>query len=226
MTDDVERVLEWLRDHGSQETLSGMARYGIPAVRAFGIPMRVMKAYAKELGTHHPLALSLWDTGWYEARTVAVFIADTAELTREEMDRWAADFDSWAICDTACFHLFDRSDWAWSSVARWATAEPEFNKRAAFALLWGLSVHDKASGEAPFLDGLRWIDEGARDERLYVKKAVNMALRAVGKRSKALNEAACELARRLVASDEATPVWIGRHALRELESSRVQARLG
>lgn len=226
MKDDVAGILSWLREHGSAEALSGMARYGIPDERAFGIPMRVMKAYAKELGTNHRLALSLWDTGWYEARTVAVFIADPAELTREEMDRWAADFDSWAICDTACFHLFDRTDSAWSSVPRWAKTEAEFNKRAAFALLWGLSVHDKASGDEPFLEALRWIDEGAQDERLYVKKAVDMALRAVGKRSPALNVAACKLARRLAARDDATPRWIGRHALRELESSRVQARLG
>lgn len=202
-----------------------MARYGIPDDRAFGMAMRDMKSHAKQLGRDHQLALSLWESGWYEARTVAVFIAEPTELTSSQMDGWAGDFDSWAICDTACFHLFDRTKHAWPKVPKWAKAKTEFKKRAAFALLWGLSVHDKDSGDEPFLSAMEWIEHGAQDDRLYVKKAVDMALRAIGKRNRSLNTAACALARHLASQGERTPSWVGRHVLRELESERVQERL-
>ena len=225
MTHTGDSVLAWLRDNASEEAREGMLRYGIPNERAFGLAMRDMKAYAKTIGKDHDLALTLWETAWYEARTVAAFIADPSAMTSAQMDAWAADFDSWAICDTACFHLFDRTDHAWGRVPKWARARSEFKKRAAFALLWGLSFHDKEAADERFVDALAWVEHGAQDERDYVKKSVDMALRAIGKRNRALNAAARDVAGRLAAEPGRAPSWIGRHALRELESERVQARL-
>jgi 3-methyladenine DNA glycosylase AlkD len=133
------------------------------------------------------------------------------------MEEWRRDFDNWAICDTACFALFDRTPHAWSKVRQWAGLKDEFGKRAAFALLWGLTVHDKRSGDEPFLKGLKLIEEAADDERNFVKKAVNMALRATGKRNAALRAAAVAVAQRLAASDNAAARWNGKDALRELK---------
>lgn len=141
------------------------------------------------------------------------------------MDRWCRDFDNWAICDTLCFALFDHTPHAWSKVWQWSKRSNEFEKRAAFALLWALTVHDKTASDKLFRDGLRLIEEAAEDERNFVKKAVNMALRAIGKRSSSLNIAARRVAQRLANSDKPAPRWIGKNALRELSSASVQRRL-
>jgi len=141
------------------------------------------------------------------------------------MEKWRRDFDNWAVVDTLCFVLFDRTPHAWSKVGKWSTAKDEFGKRAAFALLWSLSVHDKVSGDEPFLRALPLLERGAADERHFVKKAVNMALRAIGKRSRKLNAAAATLARRLAESENAATRWIGKDALRELTSPSVAKRL-
>lgn len=216
---DLETALAWLERAGTKKTLDGMARYGIPATRAFGVTVGATKAYAKEIGTAHALALELWKSGRYEARLLAAFIGDPQATTPKQMDAWANDFDSWAICDTVCFHLFDRSPHAWKKVHAWAAARAEFKKRAAFALLWGLTVHDKAAPDSRFLQSLPLIERAATDGRDYVTKGVDMALRAVGKRNPALRKAALGLATRLAASKEAAPARIGRSAIRELARS-------
>ena len=221
----VQSVLTWLKRHSSKATRDGMARYGIPSDNAFGVTMANMKVLAKQLGRDHDLAAALWDTGWYEARMLTSFVDDPARVTSAQMDRWCRDFDNWGICDTVCFHLFDRTPHAWAKVARWSGKQEEFVKRAAFALLWGLTVHDKRADDAQFLLGLGLIERAASDERHLVKKAVNMALRAVGKRSPALNDAAVTVARRLADSTEATPRWVGKDALRELTSPAIVRRL-
>jgi 3-methyladenine DNA glycosylase AlkD len=141
------------------------------------------------------------------------------------MDRWCRDFDNWGICDTVCFHLFDRTPHAWAKIAQWHDRREEFVKRAAFALLWGLTVHDKHAGDEPFAQGLLKVELAATDERHFVKKSVNMALRAVGKRNPALNAAAVTVARRLADSPQAAARWVGKDALRELTSSAVIRRL-
>jgi 3-methyladenine DNA glycosylase AlkD len=187
--------------------------------------MGAMKTFAKGVGKDHELALDLWKTGSYEARTVAVHVADPAELTRAQMDVWVGDMDNWAICDTACVHLFDRTPFAWNAQPDWAASPGEFVRRAAFALVWALSVHDKTASDARFKGALRLIDEAASDDRTYVKKAVDMALRAIGKRNLTLNDAARATARDLASSEDRTRAWIGRHALRELESEKVRSRL-
>jgi 3-methyladenine DNA glycosylase AlkD len=213
---DVPAVLSSLRELATEEALAGMARYAIPSDRAFGVAMRDVQALAKRLGRNHELAAGLWESGWYEARLLASYVDDPACVTPEQMDRWCGDFDNWAVCDTICFALFDRTPHAWSKVEQWAPQEKEYVKRAAFALLWGLTVHDKRAPDERFLQGLRWVEQAAVDERHYVKKAVNMALRAVGKRNQALLRAALEVAERLAASKNAAPRWIGKDAYREL----------
>jgi 3-methyladenine DNA glycosylase AlkD len=202
-----------------------MARYGIPSDKAFGVAMKDLKVLGKELGRNHELAAALWDTGVYEARMVCAFVDDPALITAAQMDRWCHDFDNWAIGDTLCFHLFDRTPFAWARVARWSSRRNEFQKRAAFALLWSLCLHDKRSGHEPFVRGLVLIERAAGDGRNFVKKGVNMALGALGRRNLALNAAAVTVARRLADSHEPSARWNGRTALKELTSPAVTRRL-
>lgn len=225
MLPDVQEVLSSLKQLATEATLTGMARYAIPSDKAFGVAMRDIQALAKRLGRSHELAERIWASGWYEARLLAAYVDDPVSVTPEQMDRWCDDFDNWGVCDTICFALFDRTPHAWSKVEQWAPQEKEYTKRAAFALLWGLTVHDKRASDEPFLRALRWVEEAAADERHFVKKAVNMALRATGKRNLALHRAALEVAGRLAASRNAASRWIGKDAHRELSSPAVVRRV-
>jgi 3-methyladenine DNA glycosylase AlkD len=223
--DEVQSALRWLKEHSTKANRDGMARYAIPSDHALGVAMRDIKALGQKLGHSHALACALWDTGVYEARMLASFVGDPAQLTAAQMDRWCRDFDNWAFCDAMCFNLFDRSRHAWAKVTQWSSKRNEFEKRTAFALLWSLSVHDKRAGDEQFLQGLALIEREACDARNFVKKSVNMALRAVGKRNRTLNAAAVAVARRLADSPDATAKWIGKDALRELTSPGVTKRL-
>ena len=202
-----------------------MARYAIPSDNAFGVSVGTLRKEAKRIGRDHELAEGLWQAGYYEARMLACMIDEPEKVTPAQMDRWCRDFDNWAIVDTVCFHLFDKTPHAFAKVAKWAREQQEFQKRAAFALLWGLTVHDKQSGNEPFLKGLKLIEGAATDERNFVKKAVNMALRATGKRNAALHAAAVATATRLAASQDPTARWNGKDALRELNGPSVTRRL-
>jgi 3-methyladenine DNA glycosylase AlkD len=221
----VDEVLDWLNETGTEENREGMLRYAVPNDRAFGVTVGDMRDFAKRHGTDHELALELWETGWYEARTLAAMLADPAALTRERMDAWVGDLDSWAITDTVCFHLFDRTAHAWDAIPDWAASEEEYTRRAGFALVWALSVHDRKAPDEAFLACLPLVERHAGDDRRYVKKAIDMALRAVGKRNAALNSAALETAKRLAEREEPAASWIGRHAGKELSSEKVRARL-
>ncbi len=223
---NVRAVVAWLKGHGTKATRDGMARYAIPSDKAFGVTVGAMRAYAKKLGRDHELAGALWADGHYEARMLACFVDDPALVTPAQMDRWCRAFDSWAICDTACFHLFDRSPHAWKKVAAWAPRREEFVRRAAFALLASLSLHDKQAGDDAFVRGLRLIERAALDQRNFVKKAVSWALRSVGRRNAALNAASVRLAARLAASAKPAARWVGKDALRELTGASVRRRLG
>lgn len=214
--EQVQSALEWLKSHSTKATRDGMARYAIPSDHAYGVAMRDIKAHGKQLGKNHPLAVALWATGVYEARMLASFVGDPEKLTPAQMDRWCRDFDNWAFCDAMSFNLFDRSPHAWTKVTEWSSRRKEFEKRTAFALLWSLSLHDKSAPDERFLHGLTLIEREATDERNFVKKAVNMALRAIGRRNRVLKSAAVEVARRLAASEDATARWVGKDALREL----------
>ncbi|WP_205757417.1 DNA alkylation repair protein [Lysobacter enzymogenes] len=219
------RALEELRAAASAEYRAGLARFAIPDERALGVPMAQIQAVAKRLGRDRDLAAALWDSGGYEARLLAAYLDDPAAVTAAQMDRWARGFDNWAVCDTVCFALFDRSPLAWRKIEQWAAREDEFVRRAAFALLASKSVHDKAAGDEPFLHGLRLVEAHADDARNFVKKAVNWALRSIGKRNLALHAAALETASRLAASTAPSARWNGKDALRELNNPAIARRL-
>ena len=223
--DQVRASLAWFERHGTKRGREGMARYAIHADKAFGVSMTDIQKLGKQLGRNHALAAGLWATGWYEARMLTAYVDEPARVTPAQMDRWARDFDNWAVCDTLCFALWDRTPHAWAKVTQWSGKRAEFIKRAAFALLWSLTTHDKQAGDKRFTDGLILIERAADDERNFVKKAVNMALRAIGKRNPALNAAAIDVARRLAELPEPTPRWIGKDALRELTGPKVRAAL-
>lgn len=218
-------ALAQLRAAASASHREGLARYAIPTERAFGVPMASIQAIAKGFGRDRELAQALWDSGWYEARLLASYLDDPAAVGAAQMDRWAREFDNWAVCDTVCFALFDRSPHAWRKIEQWAGRRDEYLKRAAFALLASKTVHDKAAPDAAFLHGLELIEAAAGDERNFVKKAINWALRSIGKRNAVLHAAALAVAKRLAASADAAPRWVGKDAVRELSSAAVVARI-
>jgi 3-methyladenine DNA glycosylase AlkD len=226
MEEEVSAVLTSLERLGSRRIREEMAtRYGIHTTKAFGVSMAKMQLLAKRLGRNHELAAALWGTGWYEARMLASLIDEPSRVTSAQMDRWCRDFDNWAVCDTVCFHLFDRTPYAFRKVAAWCDRREEFVKRAAFALLASLALHDKRTGDQPFVESLLFVERAATDERNFVKKSVNWALRAIGKRNRALNAAAVTVAARLADSPDATARWLGKGAIRELASPATTRRL-
>jgi 3-methyladenine DNA glycosylase AlkD len=193
-----------------------MARYGLVAAKVFGVSVGNVQALAKQIGRDHDLALALWDTEWYEARLLTAFVDDPARVTSSQMDRWARDFENWGDCDTVCMHLFDKTPYAWKKVELWSKRKDEFVKRAAFALLASLALHDRDAKDATFLKGLKTIRAGANDERNFVKKGVNWALRSIGHRNSALHAAAIAEAEHLAESRDSTERWVGKDALRDL----------
>jgi 3-methyladenine DNA glycosylase AlkD len=225
LQEQVQSALAWLKNKSTQHDRENLTRFAISASNAFGVSMANMKVLAKQLGRNHELAAALWDTGCYEARMVATMVDEPERVTPAQMERWCRDFDNWGICDTACFCLFDRTPHAWAKVDRWCIRKEEFVKRTAFALLWSLTVHDKTAADARFIHGLQLIEQAADDERNFVKKAGNMALRAIGKRNAALHAAAVAVAERMAGSSQPAARWVGKDALRELTSSAVTRRL-
>lgn len=223
--DRVTELLSWLRRRGTKRNRDGMARYGIVAPKVFGVSMATMKPLAKRLGRDHDLALALWETGWYEARILTSFIDEPHRVTAAQMNRWVRDFDNWAVCDSVCFHLFDKSPFAWKKIEQWSTRREEFVKRASFALLASMALHDRTAPDLLFVRSLESIERESTDERNFVKKGVSWALRGIGARNIALNRQALTLAERLAASEDRTARWVGRDALRDLTRTSVQQRL-
>ena len=221
----VRYALDWLGRKGSKVGRDAMARYAIPSDRAFGVSMKDVQALGKALGRDHALALALWETGRYEARALCAYVDEPERVTPAQMDRWCSDFDNWAICDTLCFALFDRTPHAWRKVAAWTKRKPEFERRAGLALLASLALHDKAAEDPRFVALLPIVERVADDERNFVRKAVSWALRSIGGRNAALNTATIALAKQLAASDDRTARATGKEVLRELAKPAVQKRL-
>jgi 3-methyladenine DNA glycosylase AlkD len=196
--------------------IEGMKRFGIPAVKTLGLNTPQMRVIARSVGRDQALAEALWETGILDARIVASLIGDPDAITRAVMDRWARDFDSWAECDACCCNLFDRSPHAWTQIRKWAPRRGEFVRRAAFATIAALAVHDKKAEDRVFLEALPLIERYAFDERNFVKKGVNWALRNIGKRNAALRVAAMECAERVRVQGTPSARWIAADALREL----------
>ena len=218
-------VIERLRGLESPGDKEGMARYGIRTDRAFGVSMYVLRDLAKELGTDHELAGALWATGYHEAQILAGIVDDPALVTRDQMDRWAAAFDSWDVCDQCCTNLFDRTPFAYEKAFEWARDEREFVRRSGFVLVAGLAVHDLKADDDKLSVFFPLIEEYAFDGRNFVRKAVNWALRNIGKRNLALNASAIRAAREIQAIDSRAARWIAADALRELQGEKVQQRL-
>jgi 3-methyladenine DNA glycosylase AlkD len=218
----VQTALSALEALSTKRDLENLPRFGITAKDALGVSMAKIQKLAKTLGRNHELACALWDTGCYEARLLTAYVAEPARITPAQMDRWCKDFDNWAVCDTLCFHLFDRVPHAWDKIRKWSSQRPEFVKRTAFALMASIAGHDKLAGDELFLEGLTLIDAAANDERNFVKKAVSWALRRIGRRNQSLHRACVELSARLAASADATERWIGRDAYKELTSVAVE----
>jgi 3-methyladenine DNA glycosylase AlkD len=221
----VAEALAWLRKHSKKSIRDGMARYAIPSDKALGVLMGDIQKLAKQLGRDHALALALWKTDVYEARMLCAYVDEPQRVTPAQMDAQARAFDNWAICDTLCFALWVRSPHAFAKIRKWAASREEYVKRASFALLASMALKHKESTDADYLRCLPLIERAASDERNFVKKGVNWALRGVGRRSAKLNKASLALAKKLAASEDAAPRWIGKDALRELSSAAVQKRL-
>lgn len=228
-----EQLLAELASRRDERALSGMARYGIKVDRAYGWPIPALRALAKRVAAEvgrrdparHTLALQLWQTGIHEAQLVACFLDLPDMVTEEQAEAWVSDLDSWDTCDQLCNSLLGETIFAWDKAIEWSSREEEFVKRAGFALMAVLAWHAKDTDDERFLPQLAAIELQAGDERTYVKKAVNWALRNIGKRNAVLNAAALETARRIAACGSRTARWVAGDAMRELESEAVRKRL-
>jgi 3-methyladenine DNA glycosylase AlkD len=213
---DAAQILAALKAQANPANVAGMARYGINTQGTLGVPVYAIRILAKQLGRNHALAAGLWASGIHEARILATVVDDPALVTRSQMNRWARDFDSWDVCDQACQNLFRYTPFAFAKAAEWAHAKPEFTRRAGFALMAGLAVKARDVPDAAFEAFLPLIAEAATDERNLVKKAVNWALRAIGKRNPRLHSRAVAAARRIQKMDSRAARWVANDALREL----------
>jgi len=221
----VKDVLDKLKSKARPDQLAGMAKFGMAIERRLGVSVSDMRKLAKETGKDHQLALELWKTGIAEARMVAAMVDDPDKLTEEQMEDWVKDFNSWDVCDQVCMNLFEKNQLAWKKIIDWSARDEEFVKRTAFSLIACLAWHDKKASDEKFIELLPVIVRGATDERNFVKKAVNWALRNIGKRNLSLNKAAITTAKEIQRLDSKAARWVASDTLRELESETVQARL-
>ena len=219
-----ESILARLNALANPDNVAGMARYGINTHNTLGLSIYTLRPFAKEIGWDHDLALALWDSGIHEARILASYIDDPLQVTDAQLERWVADFDSWDVCDQVC-ELFGKTSFAYQKAFEWSQRQEEFVKRAGFVLMAELAAHDKKASDEKLAQFLPVIAREASDERNFVKKAVNWALRNIGKRNPHLNELAIEKARQIRQVPSKTAHWIAADALRELTGEKVQARL-
>ncbi len=220
-----DEVLSHLRAHADPEWAAGMRHFGIQTRSALGVSVPALRKLARQARLDHALAQQLWASGIHEARVLAAMVDDPRQVTEEQMERWAADFDSWDVCDACCSDLFDKTPFAYRKAEEWSARPEEFVKRAGFALMACLAVHDKQAEDGAFLAFLPLIAREANDGRNFVKKAVNWALRQIGKRNNALNRAAIACAQEVRAQGSPPARWIAADALRELTGEAVQRRL-
>lgn len=223
---DCDEILRQLKSLANPDAVVGMARYGINPATAFGVSIPSLRKIAREAGKDRSLAEALWASNIHEARILASMIQPPKTLTEEQMDRWVLDFNSWDLCDQCCNNLFRKWPAAHDKAAAWSTKDEEFVKRAGFVLMACLAVHDKQASDEQFGRYFPEIERASIDTRNYVKKAVNWALRQIGKRNAKLNAEAVETARTIQVLDSRSAKWIAADALRELTSHAVQARLG
>jgi len=221
----IDGIMEYLKAMANPENVAGMARFGINPRNTLGVSMKVLRKLAKEIGRDHDMALSLWRSDMHEARILAGLIDLPNLVTEAQMETWANDLDSWDVCDCLCMNLFRKTPYAYRKAIEWSGRNEEFVKRAGFALMATLAVHDKGQSDAVFQEFLLLIENEVTDERNFVKKAVNWALRQIGKRSINLNGLAIEIAGRIKRFESKAARWTAADALRELRSEAVLGRL-
>jgi len=220
-----QNIMNRLRALADSRATAGMQQFGINTESALGISMPALRELAREIGKDHALADQLWEAGIHESRILACLIDNPREVTERQMDRWVSDFNSWDLCDQCCGNLFDKTKFAYSKALEWSGRDEEFVKRAGFAMMASLAVHDKRADDDAFEPFFPRIISEAADDRNYVKKAVNWALRQIGKRNRALHKRAIAVAKELQEIDSPAARWIASDALRELTSNKVQQRL-
>jgi len=218
-------VIQKLKSLSNPEAVKGMARFGINPENTYGVSIPNLRKVAKEVGKDHALAQRLWASGIHEARILASMIDDPKMVAEEQMEAWVRDFDSWDVCDQVCMNLFEKVPLAWQKISDWSEREEEFVKRTAFTLIACLAWHDKKAEDEKFTELLPVIVKGATDGRNFVRKAVNWALRNIGKRNLSLNKAAINTAKEIQRIDSKSARWIASDTLRELTSEAVQKRL-
>ena len=222
---DYKEIIHHIKSLHNPDAVKGMARFGINPKNTYGVSIPHLRKMAGQIGKNHLLSKKLWSSGIHEARILAGMTDDPAMVTGDQMDRWVNDFDSWGVCDQCCSNLFDKTKYSYSKAAEWAHQDKEFVKRAGFVMMAVLAVHDKNAGDEVFIKFLPLIHKGADDERNFVKKAVNWALRQIGKRNYTLNKKAIATAREIRHMGSKSARWIAANALRELTSDTVQKRL-
>jgi 3-methyladenine DNA glycosylase AlkD len=218
-------VLKKLKTLGKKKNREGMARFGINTSKAFGVGVPDMRAIAKEVGRDRTIAHKLWDSGYHEARIVASMLDEPEKVTGEQMDEWALEFNSWDLCDQVIMNLFEKTRFANKKAREWHRREEEFVRRAGYVMMARLAVSDKNAGDDFFIKYFPLIKKGATDNRNFVKKAVNWAIRQIGKRNLGLNKKALALCREIEVIDSPSARWIAKDAIRELESKDVKERL-
>ena len=220
-----KEIISTLKENARPDQLAGMKRFGMSTENRLGLSMPFLRKMAKEIGQDHELALKLWETGIAEARILAGLVDDPKMLTDQQMEDWVKDIDSWDVCDQLCMNLFEKSPLAWKKINEWVKRPEEFVKRTAFSLLACLSWHDKNNEDKKFIELFPLIVQASTDERNFVKKSVNWALRNIGKRDLNLNKAAIVSAMQIKKLDSKAARWIANDAIRELESEAVRKRL-
>lgn len=218
-------ILEWLKSHYNAQAVEGMARFGITPGKVYGVSMPELTELATEIGKDHLLAQKLWEEGIRETRILAAMIDDPKLVTEAQMDTWASEFDCWEVCDQSCMKLFKKTKFAYDKAVEWSARNEEFVKRAGFVLIACLAIADKKADDTEFLEFFPIIRREAKDNRTFVKKAVNWALRQLGKRSHALNKIAIDTAKEIQQMDSRSARWIASDAIRELTSEAVLKRL-
>jgi len=222
---DLDHVLGVLNSQSNPDTSRSMARFGIKTDKAFGVSVPFLRSLAKQIGKDHSLSQALWSTGLHEARELATMVADPASVTEDLMESWVREIDSWDVCDHCCSNLWIKTPFARRKARQWSRRPEEFVKRAAFSLIAYLAVHDKAAEDEVFAQFLPIIKRESTDQRNFVKKAVNWALRQIGKRNRHLNRLSIATAREIQNLDSKSARWIAADALLELTNSKVQSRI-
>jgi 3-methyladenine DNA glycosylase AlkD len=213
----LKEILAEMRTFANPAAREGMARFGIQAESVIGLSTPQIRLIARRTSRSQKVAEELWDTGIHDARILASLVADPNVISAETMDKWVRETASWDICDACCCNLFDRTPHAWKKIRQWAPNELEFVRRAAFATLAAIAVHDKQAPDNLFLGGLKLIEKYSFDDRNFARKGINWALRQIGKRNPALRKAAIACAERVRDQDTKASRWIGTDALRELK---------